>query len=147
MFFCYNICSPCSAIDEFLDFRRKFCFVFRICWFLCSSQTHKLQNLCCHHRYYCILEFTLFYCFLWILYMIKMKVGKVLVELMTKVPNFFLVQFWRQETIPRPFLDFKKMPLLRDLLICSSWYSKMLTTSVILSKKLKPSNWSQLLIE
>ena len=45
----------------------------------------------------------------------KMKFGQILVCCMTNISAMFLAQCWRLETTSRPFYDFIKMTIQRDL--------------------------------
>ena len=49
-----------------------------------------------------------------------MKFGQILVCCMTKIPNMFLIQYWRLETSPGLFYDFIKMTIWQDLAIFNS---------------------------
>ena len=51
-----------------------------------------------------------------------MKSGQILVSCMTNISDIFLAQCWRLETRSRPFYDFIKITILRDLVIFNSWH-------------------------
>ena len=44
-----------------------------------------------------------------------MKLGQILVCFMTNILNMFLAHCWRLETSLKPFYNFIKMAILRDL--------------------------------
>ena len=50
----------------------------------------------------------------------KMKFGQILVCCTTDISNKFLAQCWRAETSSRPFYDFIKTTIYRDLPILNS---------------------------
>ena len=60
--------------------------------------------------------------FFWILSRIEMKLGQILVCCLTNISNMFLAQCWRLETSSRPFYDFIKMTIGRDLAIFDGWH-------------------------
>ena len=69
-----------------------------------------------------------------------MKFGQILMCCMTNISNMFLAQFWRLESSSRPFYDFIKMVILRDLAIFNSWYLPILNVPVHLFEKMKHWN-------
>ena len=87
-----------------------------------------------------------------------MKFGQILACYMTNISNMFLAHCWRLETSSRPFYDFIKMKIKRDLVICNSQH--LLFLIVTFSKKIKLwnlgiswqslhllCNWNRLLLE
>ena len=83
-----------------------------------------------------------------------MKLGQILVCCMTNISNSFLAQCWRLETSPRPFYDFIKMTIYRDLAIFNSRHLPFLNVPYSLFQINETqeswhncllSNWSRLL--
>ena len=60
---------------------------------------NRLQNLWCHHIYYCIHTYDCFFRILDLL-------CQILVYVMSDISSLYLVLFWRLETSFRPFWDF-----------------------------------------
>ena len=82
-----------------------------------------------------------------------MKFGPMLLYVITNISNIFLTQCWGLETSCRPFNDFNKMTMKRDLSVFRSWYLTFLILLFTLSKNVSLetwhnwllSNWSRLL--
>ena len=75
--------------------------------------------------------------FFWIFSPIKMKLCQILVSCLTNISNMFSAQCWRLETSSRPFRDFIKMTIGRDLAIFNSWHLPLLIVPYSPLKKLK----------
>ena len=66
-----------------------------------------------------------------------MKLGQVQVCCVTNISNMFLAQCWRLETWSRPFYDFIKMIVLRDLAIFNILHLPFLNVPYLPSQKKK----------
>ena len=67
------------------------------------------------------------------------EIWSIRVCCMINISNMFLAQCWRMETSSRPFYDFNKMTIWRDLSIFSNWLIFTIFNSPLfkLSKKIK----------
>ena len=74
----------------------------------------------------------------WILSSLKMKLDQILVCCLKTISNMFLAQCWRLETSPRPFYNFIKMAIYRDLTIFNGW--RLSCPLFIFSKQVKHWN-------
>ena len=90
--------------------------------FLCFCEIHRIQNLWRHHKHCYIMEVTLMFISFESWSPIKMELGQILVCCLTNISNMFLAQCWRLETSSRPFYDFIKMIIGRDLASFDSWH-------------------------
>ena len=75
--------------------------------------------------------------FIWIISTIKIKLGQILVYLITNISNTFSVQHWRQETGSRPLYDLNEMAIYQDLSVYSSWYLPFLILPYSSFQKMK----------
>ena len=105
--------------------------------FLCFWWMQKLQILWHDHRHECTLEDALSIFFFRFLGSIKMKLGQVLVHLMTNISNWFVTLLWRLETGFRPFYNSDKMTVQCNLFIFSWWSFHFLIVSVHTFKKVR----------
>ena len=68
------------------------------------------------------------------------ELGQRLVCCMTNISNMFLAQCWRLETSSRPFHDFIKMTIYRDLAIFSGLHLPFSIVPYLIFKKMKRWN-------
>ena len=70
-----------------------------------------------------------------------MKFGQILLYLITNISDMFLTQCWIMENSSKPFYDFNKMKIQRDLSNFSSSYLPFLIHPYLPFQKRKRKHW------
>ena len=115
--FCYNVAfkvqlmkfftwwKNCISCSRYLDFTVFHEYIkFKICDVIMSISAYQK---------------TRFYCFSWILFSIKMKLGEISVKFTTNISNLFIISMWKLRPSSRPFLSFQPVAITQQAIMTS----------------------------